>query len=198
MKQEKRLLITGFEPFGGENINPSWEAVAALPDIIGDYKLIKLQIPTEFDHAACCVLDKAVSVIPDVILCIGQAGGRSDVTPEAVAINLREASIPDNAGNKPVNVPVIAGEREAYFTTVPIRQMTEAIRACDIPGSLSYSAGTFVCNDVLYTLLHHYYETRTHIGFIHVPFLPEQARNNEPSLPLEQIVQALTAAITAL
>lgn len=191
----KRLLITGFDPFGGETVNPSWEAVRLLPEAVGAYRLTKLQIPTVFGQASEKVLSAAKELHPDVILCIGQAGGRGAVTPEVVAINLREARIPDNAGNQPVNVPVVKDAPAAYFSTVPVRAMVKAIQDAGLPGALSYSAGTFVCNDVLYSLLHRFDGTQTQVGFVHVPFLPEQAKDNVPSLSLAQIVQALTAAI---
>ena len=194
----KRLLITGFDPFGGETVNPSWEAVRLLPEAVGAYRLTKLQIPTIFGQAAETVLTAARELRPDVILCIGQAGGRSAVTPEVVAINLREARIPDNAGNQPVNVPVVENAPAAYFSTVPVRTMVKAIQDAGLPAALSYSAGAFVCNDVLYTLLHCFDGTKTQVGFVHVPFLPEQAKDNIPCLPLPQIVQALTAAIESL
>ena len=194
----KRLLITGFDPFGGETVNPSWEAVRLLPEAVGAYRLTKLQIPTIFGQAAETVLTAARELRPDVILCIGQAGGRSAVTPEVVAINLQEARIPDNAGNQPMNVPVVENAPAAYFSTVPVRTMVKAIQDAGLPAALSYSAGTFVCNDVLYTLLHCFDGTQTQVGFVHVPFLPEQAKDNAPCLPLLQIVQALTAAIESL
>jgi len=194
----KRLLITGFDPFGGETINPSWEAVRLLPDRIGPWQIQKLQIPTVFEKASQQVLKQADAYDPDAILCIGQAGGRRGLTPEVVAINLREANIPDNAGNQPTSAPVSSDGPAAYFSTVPVRAMVSAIRQLDLPASLSYSAGAFVCNDVLYTLLHHYAGTEVKVGFIHVPFLPEQAKENVPSLPLDQIVQGLQAAIEAL
>lgn len=191
----KQLLITGFEPFGGETVNPSWEAVRLLPEELGGCKLTKLQIPTVFGRAAETVLEAARMLQPDVILCIGQAGGRSGVTPEVVGINLREARIPDNAGYQPENVPVVQDAPAAYFSTVPVRAMVGAIRDAGVPAALSYSAGAFVCNDVLFSLLHAYDGTQTKVGFIHVPFLPEQAKENVPSLPLADIVAALTAAI---
>ena len=194
----KRLLITGFDPFGGERINPSWEAVKDLPDRIGDLQITKVEIPTVFGLAAEKVLAAASELAPDVVLCIGQAGGRGAVTPEVIGINLREARIPDNSGNQPVNTPVIPDGPAAYFATVPVREMVEAIRSEDIPAALSYSAGAFVCNDVLYTLLHHFHGTGTRVGFIHVPFLPQQAINGQPSMLQEQIVRALTLAIAAL
>ena len=194
----KKLLITGFDPFGGEAINPSWEAVKALPERIGNYRVAKMEIPTVFGSAAQKVIAAAEELDPDVILCVGQAGGRAAVTPEVIAINLQEARIPDNAGNQPVNVPVAADGPAAYFATVPVREMVKAIQANGHPAALSYSAGAFVCNDVLYRLLHHFHGTHTRAGFIHVPYLPQQAKENQPSLPLEQITEALNAAITAL
>lgn len=194
----KRLLITGFDPFGGETVNPSWEAVKLLPDEIGSYKLTKIQIPTVFEIAGNKILETAEQLCPDVILSIGQAGGRSAVTPEVIGINLREARIPDNAGNQPVNTPVVKEGPAAYFSTVPVREMVDRIKAAHLPGALSYSAGAFVCNDVLYTLLHHCAGTQVLAGFIHVPFLPEQAKENVPSLPLNEIVRSLIAAIEAL
>jgi len=194
----KKLLITGFDPFGGDTINPSWEAVRLLPDIIGEYDITKLEIPTIFGAGTKKVLDTAAELKPDVIICVGQAGGRMSITPEVIGINLREARIPDNAGNQPLNTPVVADAPAAYFATIPVRKMVEYINEEGIPASLSYSAGAFVCNDVLYTLLNHYAETSTLVGFIHVPYLPEQAGDKFFSLPLEKICAALTAAIKAL
>lgn len=151
-----------------------------------------------FGEAAEKILDKAALLQPDVILCIGQAGGRDRVTPEVIGINLRESRIPDNAGNQPVNVPVVEKGPAAYFSTVPVRDMAAAIEAAGIPSALSYSAGAFVCNDVLYTLLHHYQGTQTQVGFIHVPYQEEQAGEGSFSLPLAEIVRALSAAISSL
>ena len=194
----KTLLITGFDPFGGEKINPSWETVKRLPDEIGIYRLHKLQIPTRFGGAAEKVLETARAIAPDVIISVGQAGGRKGITPEVVAINLREASIPDNAGQQPADIPVIADGPAAYFSTLPVRRMVESIKAAGIPAQLSFSAGAFVCNDVMYTLLHHFQGTQVKCGFIHVPFLPEQARENVPSLSLDEMVKGIAAAITAM
>jgi pyroglutamyl-peptidase len=197
----KQLLITGFDPFGGESINPAWEAVKCLPDTVGEYALTKLQIPTVYSRAAETVFDavSAMPTAPDVILCIGQAGGRAAVTPEFVAINYRRASIADNAGTLISESPILAGAPAAYFATVPVQRMTAAISDAGIRAQTSYSAGTFVCNDVLYTLLHRFADTKTKVGFIHVPFLPEQAKSETtPTMPLCDIVRALCAAITAL
>lgn len=194
----KTLLITGFDPFGGENINPSWETVKRLPDEIGSYRLHKLQIPTRFGVAAEKVLETARMIVPDAIISVGQAGGRKGITPEVVAINLQEASIPDNAGHQPTDTPVAAHGPAAYFSTLPVRRMVESIRETGLPSNLSFSAGAFVCNDVMYTLLHHFQGTQVQCGFIHVPFLPEQAKENVPSLSLDEMVKGITAAIAAL
>ncbi len=194
----KKLLITGFDPFGGEAVNPSWEAVRLLPGVIGGYELTKLRIPTIFGKASEAVLSAAKDLQPDVILCIGQAGGRSNITPEVVAINLREARIPDNEGNQPVNQQVSPEGPAAYFTTVPVREIVHTLQSAGFPASLSFSAGAFVCNDVLYTLLHRYHGSQTLVGFIHVPYLPQQAKPDVPSLPLNTITAALETAINAL
>ncbi len=194
----KKLLITGFDPFGGATVNPAREAVMALPDSVGDWSLTKLEIPTVFGLAAEAVLATAKELHPDVILCVGQAGGRKAITPEVVAINLREATISDNLGYTPKNQPVIADAPAAYFATLPVREMVAAVQAAEVPCSLSYSAGVFVCNDLLYTLLHHYDKTDVRIGFIHIPYLPEQAGEGVASLPLEDMVKGLAAAIQAI
>ena len=189
----KKLLITGFEPFGGESINPSWEAVCRLPSEIGEYSLTKLLIPVIFGEAAEKVISEAEKICPDAILCIGEAGGRDAVTPELVGINLRYAKIPDNGGNQPMDEPIIAGGENAYFSTLPIRKMAEAVSAYGIPSRVSYSAGTYVCNDVIYTLLSHFQGSGTRVGFIHVPYIKEQNKN--PSMDIEDIVRALAVAI---
>lgn len=189
---ERKLLITGFDPFGGAGINPAWEAVKLLPSRIGDFELSKLEIPTVFGNAAERVLEKAREVSPDVILCVGQAGGRGGVTPERIAVNIRDAKIADNAGNIPAGEQILETGPAAYFSTVPVKEMACAIQACGISAAVSNSAGAFVCNDTLYLLLHHYSQTRTRVGFIHVPYLPEQGT---PSMKLEDTVRALIAAI---
>ena len=194
----KHLLITGFDPFGGETVNPAWEAVSRLPDTIGDYRLTKLQIPTIFRTAAQTVLAAAQSDLPDVILCVGQAGGRAEVTPERIAINLMDAKNPDNAGNLPAEQPVLSGAPDGVFSTVPVRAMADAIVSAGLPGKVSNTAGTFVCNDTLYRLLHHYTDSQTRVGFIHVPWLPQQAKEGAPCMSLADILAALTAAIGAL
>ena len=194
----KHLLITGFDPFGGETINPSWEAVSRLPDVIGEYRLTKLQIPTVFGRAAEAVLAAAGQDRPDVILCVGQAGGRDAVTPERIAINIASAAKSDNAGNQPREEAILPGGPDGSFSTVPVRSMADAITAAGLPGRVSNTAGTFVCNDTLYRLLQHYAGSETRVGFLHVPHLPQQAQPGSPSMELTQIIAALTAAIGAL
>ena len=191
----KKLLITGFDPFGGETVNPAWEAVKKLPDRITDYTLYKLEIPTVFGLAAETVLAKAAQTQPDLILCIGQAGGRAAVTPERIAVNIRDARIPDNAGNQPGGEQIAPDGPAAYFATVPVKKMAAAIENAGIAATVSNSAGAFVCNDTLYSLLHHYAHTDMKVGFIHVPYLPEQG---QPNMELEVITKALEAAIEAI
>lgn len=194
----KKILVTGFDPFDGQPVNPAREAVMRLPDTVGGYEITKLEIPTVFGLAAETVLKVAEELRPHAILCVGQAGGRAAVTPEVVGINLREATIPDNAGNMPVNTPVIENAPAAYFATLPVRDMVRAVKAQGIPCTLSYTAGAFVCNDLLYTLLHHYRDTDVKVGFVHIPFLPEQAGKGVPSMELSTVVEALTAMIGAM
>lgn len=192
------LIITGFDPFGGETINPSWEAVRLLPDRIDSFRLTRLCIPTQFEAAFHTVLSAAEDDPADVILCVGQAGGRDAVTPERIAINLADARIPDNAGFQPLEQPLLPGGPDGIFSTVPVASMAAAIREAGLPGKVSLSAGSFVCNATLYRLLHHFSGTSTQVGFIHVPYLPQQAGPGVPNLSLDQISAALHAAITAL
>ena len=191
----KKLLITGFEPFGGQTVNPSWEAVAQLPDIIDQWQLHKLRIPVEYGEAARLTLEKAREMGAEAVISVGQAGGRGAVTPEVIGIDLREATIPDNAGRLCKGEPIEEGGPDGIFSTLPVREMAAAIGEKGIPAKLSYSAGAYVCNDVLYTLLRHFEGTAVQAGFIHVPFIPGQG---EPNMALEDIVTALTAAIGTL
>ncbi len=197
----KRILITAFDAFGGETINPSWEAVQRItppPQV----ELIRLQVPTVFGESLEKTIDAIRREKPDVVLCIGQAGGRGAVTPERVALNLMDASIPDNAGTMPVDVPVVQGGENALFATVPVKRIVEAIRKAGVPGQLSNTAGTFVCNQLLYGVLSYCQAKNlpTQAGFIHVPYLPEQAEGKKdcPSLSLEQIVNALEATLACV
>lgn len=192
----KKLLITGFEPFNNEVINPSWSAVERLPDVISGYELTKLCLPVVFGEAAKTVISVAEKIDPDVILCIGQAGGRSAVTPELVGINLRYARIPDNKGAQPKDEPIVNGGENAYFSTLPVRKMADAINDIGIPSQVSYSAGAYVCNDLLYTLLHNFKDTGKRVAFIHIPYCTEQ--NKTPSMDIDTIVKALITAIESI
>ena len=189
------LLITGFEPFGGQTVNPSWEAVDRLPDQIGEWTVHKLRIPVEYGLAPRRVLEKAREIGADAVISVGQAGGRNAVTPEVIGINLREAAIADNAGQLCKGEPIEDQGPDGIFSTLPVREIVAAIAAKGIPAKLSYSAGAYVCNDVLYSVLRHFEGTAVRAGFIHVPFIPGQG---EPNMPLGDIVTALTAAIEAL
>ena len=192
----KKLLITGFEAFGGETINPSWEAVARLPETIGEYSLTKLRLPVVFGEAARIAISVAEDGDFDAVLCIGQAGGRSAITPELVGINLRHATIPDNNGNQPKDEPIAESGSAAYFSTLPVREMSEAIKAVGLPSAVSYSAGAYVCNDLLYSLLSHFDGSGTRATFIHIPYSTEQGK--QPSMELEDIVRGLIAAIECI
>ncbi len=197
-----KVLITGFDPFGGATINPAFEAVKLLPDTIQEAEIIKIEIPTVFKKDGE-VLEAAIKEHqPDIVLCVGQAGGRSGVTIEKVAINLMEARIPDNDGQQPLNQPIHEDGKNAYFATIPVKTMVNSVKAQNIPSSVSYTAGTFVCNDIMYRLLYlaekEYPAMRG--GFIHVPYLPEQVTElpeGTPSMSAGLISQALAAAIEA-
>lgn len=197
-----KILVTGFDPFGGEEVNPAIETVKRLPDTISGAKIIKLEIPT-ICHQSLRVIDEAIARYdPDVVLSVGQAGGRPDITVERVGINVDDCRIPDNAGNQIVDEPIYADGPAAYFVTVPIKAMVQRIRERNIPASVSNTAGTFVCNHVTYGVCHllavKYPGKRS--GFIHIPFLPQQAvdKKNMPSMSQDMMVEAITAAIEAV
>ena len=197
----KKLLITGFQPFGGADTNPSWLAVQALPDVVGEYELCKLEIPVVFGEAADLVLAKAKEIQADLVIAVGMAGGRESVTPERIAVNIQDARIPDNAGNQPRGAFVAEDGPAAYFSTLPLRAMIAAMKEAGVPASLSNTAGTFVCNNLMYGLLDHLDRTGRHIpaGFIHIPATPAQAvERPSPSLSPETVVKGLLAAISVL
>lgn len=197
-----KILVTGFDPFGGETINPAIEAVKRIPDEILGMEIIKLEIPTvrwkslEMIEAAIKKYD------PEVILSVGQAGGRADISVERIGINVDEFRIPDNEGNQPADETIDPDGPDAYFLNLPIKKMVERIRKYQIPASVSNTAGTFVCNHVAYgtrrMLELRYPEKRS--GFIHIPFVPQQVVEKKamPSMSLEMIVQGLTAALEAI
>ena len=197
-----KILVTGFDPFGGEKINPAIESVKRLPDKILDAEIIKLEIPTVIGKSVDKIREKIKEVEPDVVLSIGQAGGRPDITVERVGINCDDCRIKDNEGNQPIDEKVVEDGPAAYFATIPIKAMVEQIKEGKIPASVSNTAGTFICNHVLYGVCHikatEYPNMRT--GFIHIPFLPEQVtdKKNMPSMALDTIVKGLELAIEAI
>ncbi len=198
-----KILVTGFEPFGGESVNPAYEAVKLLPNKISGAEIITIEIPVVFDRGAKVVEEAIEKYSPDAVLCIGQAGGRSSITIEKVAINLREARIPDNDGNQPLESPIKEDGKNAYFATLPVKAMVENIRKNGIPSHLSFTAGTYVCNDVMYILLYTLENKYPNVkgGFIHVPFDTAQVIEKPvgmASMPVQTIANALEYAIEAI
>ncbi|WP_428958270.1 pyroglutamyl-peptidase I [Levilactobacillus brevis] len=197
-----KLLITGFDPFGGEKTNPAIEAVKRLPAAIAGAMVVPLEIPTVFGTCAEVVRQAIITERPDVVLSVGQAGGRSALTPERIAINLDDGRIPDNAGFQPVDQPIQPNGPAAYFTQLPVKAMAQAIRQAGLPSHVSTTAGTYVCNHIMYQVQHLRATEfpQLQAGFIHIPFLPEQVvqRSGVPSLSLTDDVRGLTAAIRAI
>jgi pyroglutamyl-peptidase len=197
----KTVLLTGFDPFDGAAINPSWEAVRRLDGWTGEgFRVEVRELPCVFGDAAEALRGVVDALRPDLVIAVGQAGGRPEISIERIAINVDDARIPDNAGRQPVDVPIVADGPAAYFTTLPIKAMAAAIRAQGIKAGVSQTAGTFVCNHVFYALMHHLRERGQAVkaGFIHVPFLPEQAAawpTPTPDMALEDIVTALRIAV---
>lgn len=197
-----KILVTGFDPFGGERVNPAWEAVRRLPETLDGAALVKLELPTVFGLSAR-LLEAAIETHrPDMVLCVGQAGGSAALAIERVAVNLQDAAVPDNAGNRPVDEPVRADGPAAYFSTLPVKAMAAALAEAGIPAVLSCSAGTYVCNSLMYALLdalaRRYPDIRG--GFLHVPYTLEQAAARPagtPGMALEEISRGLEAAIRA-
>ena len=193
------VLITGFEPFDGEAVNPSWEVVKRLDGaIIAGERVVARQLPCVFNEALTVLHAALDEFRPALTLAIGQAGGRADITVERVAINIDDARIPDNKGQQPIDRPIVAGGPAAWFSSVPIKAIVAALRQQGIPASVSQTAGTFVCNHVMYGLLHKLQgQAGVKGGFIHIPYLPEQAAAHpgEASMALETIRAALETAI---
>ena len=196
-----KLLLTAFDPFGGETINPALEAVKLVSEQLDTVTVIKLDIPTVF-HKSLDILTEAIHTHqPDAVLCVGQAGGRPAITPERVAINIDDAGIPDNDGNQPIDQTIFSDGAPAYFATLPIKAMVAHIREQGIPAKISNTAGTFVCNHLMYGLLYTLdkYYPQTKGGFVHVPFIPSQLNGRPlPAMDLEDIVQGLECAILAI
>lgn len=198
-----KIMITGFDPFGGEPVNPSYEAVKLLPDEIGGAQIIKLEVPTVFGKAGEVLEANIKAEQPDAVICVGQAGGRSGMTVEKVAINFQDARIPDNDNQQPVDKPIKEDGETAYFATIPVKAMVAKMRKNGIPAFISYTAGTYVCNDLMYTLLYlidkKYPQMRG--GFIHVPYAMEQTIEKPigtASMALPVIAKALEYAVLAV
>jgi pyroglutamyl-peptidase len=197
------VLLTGFEPFGDDPDNPSWEAARALHGRrIAGRRVVARRLPVEFGTSLRILRGAIRETRPALVLCLGLAGGRAQLSLERVAINLDDAGIPDNAGRQPVEAPVAAGGPAAYFSTLPIKAILLALRGAGIPAEVSQSAGTYVCNHVFYGLMHALRGRRAvRAGFVHIPYGPEQAARHPgaPSLALATVVEGLRLAIrTAL
>lgn len=196
----KTVLLTAFEPFEGESINPSWEAVRSFDGkLIDGACVVARQLPVAYSRCGAVLTQALEELQPDRILCIGQAGGRSDISVERVAINIDDARIPDNEGQQPIDQPVVVGGPAAYFSTLPIKAIVAATREAGVPASVSQTAGTFTCNHVMYRLLHWLatHQSSARGGFIHIPYLPEQAVKHPgaPSMAAASVIQALEMAI---
>ena len=197
-----KILITGFDPFGGESINPALEAVKKLPDTILGQEVIKIEIPTVFRKAVEKIEENIEKHNPDVVISVGQAGGRFGVTPERVAINIDDARIQDNEGNQPIDIAIYEDGENAYFTNLPIKAMVKEMNDNGIPASVSNTAGTFVCNHVMYGILYLIDKKYPNMrgGFIHVPYIPSQVttKPNMPSMSADDITKGLELSIKAI
>ena len=193
----KTVLLTGFEPFGGETINPSAEIARLLHGtIVARHQIAGALLPCVFGAAITELKKQIRATKPALVICLGQAGGRTDITPERVALNVDDARIADNAGRQPIDQPIRPKGPAAYWSTLPIKAIVAALQQRGLPASVSQTAGTFVCNHVFYGLMHALRgQKKTRGGFIHVPFLPEQAQAGQASLPLETMVEAVSVAI---
>lgn len=195
------VLVTGFDPFGGETVNPSWEICTRLPKSIAGMRVETCRVPCEFRRAIEVVADAIERHRPAVVVCLGQAGGRTHMSVERVAINVNDARIGDNAGAQPIDEAIAPGGPAAYFSTLPIKAMAIAMRGAGAPAEVSNTAGTYVCNHLMYGVLHHLAGVRgaARAGFIHVPYAEEQVTDQpgRPSLSLDTMVKGVQAAIAA-
>jgi len=196
----QKILLTGFDPFGGEETNPALESVKKLNGVhVGDYVIVSKELPTVFNDSITRLKEYVKELEPALIICVGQAGGRPDVTIERIAINVNDARIADNKGQQPIDTAVVEGGPAAYWSTLPIKAIVKAMRENGVPASVSQTAGTFVCNHIFYGLMHLLAQAGNKIrgGFIHIPFLPSQAavHPNQPSMALETIVKGLQTAV---
>ncbi|SDU88831.1 pyroglutamyl-peptidase I [Pseudomonas mucidolens] len=196
------VLLTGFEPFDQDLVNPSWEAVRLLDGVQLDdgIRIVARQLPCAFATAGACLNQLLVEHAPQLVIATGLGPGRSDISIERVAINLNDARIADNLGERPIDTPVVPGGPAAYFSTLPVKAMVKALREAGIAASVSQTAGTFVCNQVFYSLQHALAGSGVRSGFIHVPWLPEQVEQGAPGLPsmaLATLVEGLRVAVMA-
>ena len=196
-----KVLVTGFDPFGGEKLNPALEAIKSLPSEIQGAEVRWLEVPTVF-YKSAKILEEEIRIYqPDIVLCIGQAGGRKGLTPERVAINQDDACIQDNEGNQPIDRPIQLDGPPAYFSSLPIKAMVQAIKEEGLPASVSNTAGTFVCNHLMYQVLYLVEKEFPTIkaGFMHIPYMMEQVidKPNTPAMDLVDIVRGIEAAIRA-
>ncbi|MEO8778187.1 MAG: pyroglutamyl-peptidase I [Rhodanobacter sp.] len=194
-----RMLLTGFDPFGGETINPSWEAVRSLHGRhVNGHLVVARQLPTEFAASLRQLKAAMRELKPAIVLGVGQAGGRAQLSLERVAINLQDARMPDNAGAQPIDEPVIAGAPAACFSTLPLKAMLAALHEAGIPAAISHSAGTYVCNHIAYAMLHLASKRGgVRAGFIHIPYLPAQAARlrDVPSMAQADVERGLLIAL---
>jgi pyroglutamyl-peptidase len=199
----KKILVTGFDPFNGSKINPSFEAVKILPPTIGEYEIVKLEVKTIFNFSAHQVIDAIKSLKPSFVLMVGEAGERDKISIERIGINLDDARIKDNGGAQPLKQVIDRGGADGIFSNIPIYDIYEAIRAIPLAVEISNSAGTFVCNHLLYSVLNFLTTSASFkiikAGFIHVPLLPEDAKKyNLKGMRKEEIAQALLVAIKTM
>ena len=194
-----RVLITGFDKFGGESINPSSLCVNSLPDVIDNIEIKKVTLPTVFKDSSRILEENIKSFSPNIVICIGQAGGRSKITPERIAINIDDARIPDNIGNSPIDEAIRKDGENAYFSSLPIKAIVDELNKNNIPSAISNTAGTFVCNHIMYEALYITSKNYPNIkaGFIHIPYIEEQIKDkpNMPYMKKEYIITALELII---
>ena len=197
-----KVLVTGFDPFGGEKLNPALEAIKSLPSEIQGAEVRWLEVPTVFYKSAKILEEEIRLYQPDIVLCVGQAGGRKGLTPERVAINQDDARIPDNEGNQPIDRPIQLDGPPAYFSSLPIKAMIQAIKEEGLTASVSNTAGTFVCNHLMYQVLYLVEKEFPNIkaGFMHIPYMAEQVvdKPHTPAMDLVDIVRGIEAAIRAI
>lgn len=196
----EKILVTGFEPFGGEHTNPSWEVVKALPRTIAGRSVVRERIPVSFRRGPAAALAAIQRESPSIVLCVGQAGGRAKVTPEFVGINYADARIPDNDGEQPQGRRLSPGAPDARFSTLPVRAMAQVMVDAGVPAAVSHSAGTYVCNAVLFSVLDALFSSRStaRAGFVHVPNSPEQAcrlAGEAPSMPVALMLQGIVSGL---